>query len=274
MKLKEYPRSFIQALVLNLKSQYPLPLEDDVECIVSLTSIPSRLKTLHLTIKSLLLQNYKSKKIILWLNDELKETVPQKLLKLQCDNFEIIYRDQYSSHRKLVFALQEFDQKVIVTCDDDLMYESTWLESLMQDHLVFPKDIIANQCREITVASDGGLLPYRQWPTTDRVNCSALNLLPIGYGGVLYPPGVLHPDVINDLLYMRLAPKADDLWFKAMGLLQGTRVRRSSDPGKKPLPIIGAKGSSLAQTNILQDGNRIQWQAICDHYQIKTDCSE
>jgi hypothetical protein len=144
----------------------------------------------------------------------------------------------------------------------------------VQDHLRFPQDIIAHECREIMVGSENQLLPYKKWPTTERADYTALNLLPIGYGGVLYPPDVLHSDVVDEALYMRLAPKADDLWFKAMGLLKRVAVRRSSDPGEKPLPIIGAKGSSLATTNILQDGNRIQWQAICDYYQIKPDCSE
>ena len=153
------------------------------------------------------------------------------------------------------------------------MYDATWLGRLMFDHKRFPSAVIAHECREITLGMDQKLLPYQQWPTIKKTDYSHVNLLPIGYGGVLYPAGALFTDVTQRDLYMALAPKADDLWFKAMSFLKGTSVRRSSNPGKKPMPIIGAKGSSLAKTNILQDGNRIQWQAICDHYQIKLDNS-
>ena len=133
--------------------------------------------------------------------------------------------------------------------------------------------MIAHQCRAITVSNDE-LLSYDKWPTIKDKNVSCANFLPIGYGGVLYPVGALHIDVTDASKYMMLAPKADDLWFKAMSFINKTQVRRSSNPGEKPLPIIGAKGSSLATTNISQDGNRIQWQAICDYYQINLDCSE
>lgn len=283
MKIKEYPRSIIRALYL--KSQGLSKLNklgrqlasangelQRTPCLVSLTSIPQRLEYIHLTIRSLLCQNDVSARIVLWLNHELRELLPRSLTKLQSERFEIIFKNQFSSHRKLVFSLDEFKQSVIVTCDDDLMYDSTWLSRLVRDHERFPNDIIAHECREISIDARGELLPYQLWPTSIAKDYSSPNLLPVGYGGVLYPPRALHGDVTNQELYMRLAPKADDLWFKAMSFLNGTSVRRSSNPGKKPVPIIGAKGSSLAKTNILQDGNRIQWEAICEHYDLAPDC--
>ena len=49
-----------------------------IPVIVSLTSIPSRLGTLHLVIRSLLVQDKLPKKILLWLNKELKNKLPPK----------------------------------------------------------------------------------------------------------------------------------------------------------------------------------------------------
>lgn len=274
MKLKEYPQALFRAWLLRLNSaKAPLKRDNSIPCIVSLTSIPSRLRTIDLVIRSLLMQDRPPEKIILWLNSSLEGVLPKKLIDLQSDYFEIRFRDQTCSHRKLVFSLQELKEKVVVTCDDDLMYDKTWLGRLYKDHLLYPNDVIAHQCRAITVL-DEKLLSYYQWPTIKDKNVSGANFLPIGYGGVLYPVAALHSDVTDASKYMMLAPKADDLWFKAMSFINKTQVRRSSNPGEKPLPIIGAKGSSLAKTNISQDGNRIQWQAICDYYQIKPDCSE
>ena len=274
MKLKEYPESLLRAWSLRLSSpKKSLCRNNQIPCIVSLTSISSRLQNIDLVIRSLLVQDHPAEKIILWLNSSLEGMLPKKLIDLQSDFFEIRYRDQTCPHRKLVFSLQELTDKIIVTCDDDIMYNKTWLGRLYKDHLLYPNDVIAHECRAITVLNQA-VLSYHQWPTITDKNVSEPNFLPIGYGGVLYPAGVLHSDVTDASKYMALAPKADDLWFKAMSFINNVQVRRSSDPGAKPLPIIGAKGSSLATTNIAQDGNRIQWQAICDYYQIKPDCSE
>lgn len=201
------------------------------------------------------------------MNHDLARTMPNNLLSLEGDIFEIRYRQQHCSHRKLIFALQEFPQDVIVTCDDDVMYDKIWLELLYKESLGYPNEIIAYNCREISYGV-GGVLPYRQWPYTKERGRTSKMFLPIGCYGVLYPVDSLHPDVINQKLYLKLAPKADDLWFKAMSLLQGVAVRRASQICKYPIPIIGAKGNSLAKSNIANDGNRLQWEAICNHYKI------
>ena len=90
--------------------------------------------------------------------------------------------------------------------------------------------------------------------------------MPIGYGGVLYPPHTLFHEVQNRDLFLRLTPRADDLWFKAMSYLAGTQTRRSSQPGQKPIPILGSQKISLQKTNVKKDGNFVQWLALSEHY--------
>jgi len=268
LKLKEYGPSWLRAR--HLKS---LPVEelgravdDPLPVVVTLTSIPSRLQTLHLTIRSLLAQQRKPEKIILWLNYDLRDHLPDALTRLVGDIFEIRFEGLSCSHRKLIFALDAFPDRVLVTCDDDLMYPPDWLERLYSDHDAFPLDILAHECRRITRDAHGVLLPYRDWPTVSEPGISGPDVLAIGYGGVLYPPGCLAPEATDSPLFLRLAPKADDLWFKAMALRKGTVVRRTSRPGPKPLPIIGSQKVSLLKSNVRGDGNRSQWQALCDHF--------
>ncbi|MDQ2077153.1 glycosyltransferase family A protein [Marinimicrobium sp. ABcell2] len=267
MKLKEYPSSLFNACLLqplspvrlNSIEGMPLPV------IVSLTSIPSRLATVHLTIRSLLAQTHKPEKVVLWLNDRLRGQIPDSLARLEGGVFQIRFAGLDCSHRKLVHARAAFPGRLIVTCDDDLMYGKSWLVRLYRDHLRHPQSVIAHECRSI--ALDGGaLLPYKQWPVETRQGVSDQRLLPIGYGGVLYPPGGLHEDVDNPELFLKLAPRADDLWFKAMSYLAGTTTRRSSDPGSKPIPIVRSQRDSLQKSNVKQDANRVQWQSICEYY--------
>lgn len=272
MKLKELPVSLWTAWKLKHLTISKLKnFQPSVPVIISLTSIPSRLGTLHLVIRSLLNQTQQAEKILLWLHEDLKQTIPTKLHELKCEKFEIHFVNQHCSHRKLVHALEQFPTKTIVTCDDDLMYNTSWLERLYNDHQRHPNRVIAHECREIAYSPQGALLNYSEWKTQTQPGVSSPWMMPIGYGGVLYPPNTLHKDTTNADLYLKLAPRADDLWFKAMSHLKGTITQRSSNPGQKPIPIAGSQKVSLKHTNVRENGNYQQWKAICDHYQIQTN---
>lgn len=270
MKLKEFPGSIWRAWQLNRisirslhnKSATSLPV------IVSFTSIPSRFDVIHLTVRSILAGTHKPDKIVLWLNELLKSSVPESLLKIVGEKFEIRYVEGNLPHRKLIHSLQAFPDKILVTCDDDMMYDSSWLNLLYQDHINHPLDIIANECRGINYDETGNLRPYYFWYKENKENVSYDSLLPLGFGGVLYPPKCLHDDVFQADLYLKLAPKADDLWFKAMAILRGTAARHASQVVAKPTPIFNSQSVSLKATNVKQDGNRLQWEAIANHYRL------
>ncbi|MCW8354565.1 hypothetical protein N5P32_00995, partial [Marinomonas pontica] len=233
MKLKEYIPAMKAAYKLKRISLQTLKAKTDkcLPIIVTLTSIPSRLGIIDLTIRSLLNQTNKPQKILLWLNEDLRHQIPKKLTELEGDIFEIRYQKELTcSHRKLIYSLLEFPETTLVTCDDDLIYSQSWLESLHKEHQQHPNSVIANECRMISYDTDGELLPYKQWKMQKDTNIADQKLLPIGYGGVLYPAHSLHTDATNQELFLTLTPKADDLWFKMMSFLQGTEVRRASTP--------------------------------------------
>jgi hypothetical protein len=272
LKLKEYIPAMMAAYKLK-----KIPLEtlkaknsNTIPVIVTLTSIPSRLNIIHLTIRSILNQPIKPEKILLWLHKDLKNSIPKSLSELEGDVFQIRYQDDLtSSHRKLIYSLQEFPDTTLITCDDDLIYSPEWLMSLYNEHQQHPTSVIANECRLVSYDTDGELLPYKQWKMQKDSDIADKRLLPIGYGGVLYPPHSLHIDATNQELFLKLAPKADDLWFRMMSYLNGTEVRRPKQPSPKPTPIAGSQKVSLKKTNVRQDGNRSQWKALCEHYEVK-----
>lgn len=270
MKLKELPLSIRTARQL---SRISIPTKATTEkpvipVIVSLTSIPSRLKKLHLVIRSLLNQSYLPEGIVLWLNDELKEQIPKDLQQLEGDFFQIRYSPLTCSHRKLIHSLEAFPEATIVTCDDDVMYRQDWLEKLYVCHLQYPEDIIANQCRVIRYDDEGNTQPYKTWTIKDPSEEEHEFLLPIGCGGVLYPPGSLLAQATDQSLFLELTPKADDLWFKAMSYLKGTHSRRATIRSEKPVPIAGTQKISLKKENIDQDKNRTQWQQLHQHFHL------
>ena len=270
MKVKVFLKSFTRMIKLyftSVKKSGNGVKESDADVIISLTTIPYRLPKLHFVIRSLLNQTVSFNKIILWINEDLEFKVPNSLNKLQSDRFEIKFSKSNSSHRKLVETLKIYPNKNIVTCDDVLMYPNDWLERLLMEHDKHPEAIVAHMCRTFTFDKNG-LMPYRKW-RSEVLGESSDRTLAIGYGGVFYPPYSLHDDVLNESLYMKLAPKADDLWFKAMALKKGTSVFKSAQPNPQPTPIIFTQKYSLKKENIGKDANREQWMNISDYYGMK-----
>lgn len=270
MKIKEFPRSLFKMVSL---LRIPVDrlgcdaFEVKQDVIISLTSIKYRLPTLNLVIRSLLHQTVSFKKIILWINEDLSSDVPESLKKLQSNRFEIRFSKSNSSHRKLVETLKIYPEEYIVTCDDDVMYPRDWLERLLAEHKINPKAVVAHMCRTFRF-DENGLMPYRKWHS-ENLGKSSDGTLALGWGGVLYPPNSLHEDVLNESLYMKLAPKADDLWFKAMAFKKGTPVFKSRLPDPEPIPIMFTQKYSLKKINIDDDGNREQWTNIAEYYDIE-----
>ena len=270
MKVKEIPNSIYNTLKLIFKSAVNLKKTDnkvEIPVIISLTSIESRLRTLHITVRSLLNQEVKPKKIVLWLNNNLKVNVPTSLKKLEGELFEICYSELTCSHRKLVHSLVKFPDEIIVTCDDDFIYQKDWMKKLYEEHLINPEKIIANQTRYISFNEQRNLLPYKQWRYNKDKPYNEKLILPIGAGGVLYPINSLANMVTNQNLFLKLTPKADDLWFKAMGLLNNTKSILSSK-AELPIPLMGTQFESLKKHNVEEDKNRTQWQALMDYFEL------
>ena len=271
MKLKEIPISIWQSLRLQTLSHKRLneTHKPKAKVVVSLTTIPSRLATLHLVIRSLLVQSVRPMKIVLWVQEGLSESLPKSLTKLQGYNFKIRYTKGSASHRKLVHSLEAFPETPIVSCDDDLIYPKNWLENLLNEAQMNPEAIVANQTRYIQYESDGAVKSYKDW-TYPKDNFNPMRVIAIGAGGVYYPVGALDPLVTEESLYMSLAPRADDLWFKAMSLLKDTPTLQTKQPTKTPTPIIGSQKIALKKTNIGQDKNKTQWEALVAHFNFKT----
>lgn len=268
MKLKEFPLSFYETLRLKFKTVPSLlnRQSSQVPVVVSLTTIPSRLKKVSFTIRSILDGNVLPKKIVLWLPHKIKSAVPKALTQLEGDIFSIHFTHLTCSHKKLVGTLKLYPEAVIVTCDDDFMYRKRWIEALYGEHLKHPKSILANHIRMITYDANGQLKTYKKWHYDAYRHQDSPLLMSIGAKGVLYPPNVLDAQVFNEKLFLKLTPKADDLWFKAMALLKHTPYRLSEDFVKEPIPIAGTQAISLKKDNVEKDLNSVQWNALVDYF--------
>ena len=200
---------------------------DDKDLIISLTSFPERMYEIHYTLYSLLTQSVKPGQVILWLAREqfpnLEKDIPQKVLKLQENGLKIEWTENTYSYKKLIPALEKYPNNVIVTSDDDIFYEKDWLKKLLNGYKDNKNCIVCHRAHKIKLTK-GGIAPYKKWKK--KINGSKpsyLNFL-TGAGGVLYPPSIFYKDVLNKQIFEELAPKADDVWFWAMAVMNNTKI--------------------------------------------------
>lgn len=245
-------------------------ISDKSGLIVSITSYPKRFNVVHLTLESLLNQTMKPEKVIIWLSkDEASdEVLPKKILKLKKRGLSIEYVEgNIRSYKKLIYSLQRFGDKAIVTVDDDTIYPRDFLEKIYKTHLENKNDIIAYRCTYMKKTSEKELAPYLMWKEV-KMKESSFNLFPTGAGGILYPPKCLDNKVFDTELFMKICPTADDVWFKAMGMLNGRKIRMVGGESKEFPSIKSAQKDSLWKINVDKDKNDEQLKKVFDYFDL------
>lgn len=243
--------------------------------IISLTSYGRRVsKILPYTIISLLRQTYKPDMVILWLDSDNwnDDNLPKKLVKLKQYGLTIKYCKDIKSYKKLIPALEMFPDDIIVTCDDDVFYRKDMLERLMNEYEKDPTRIYAHRAHKLKFSEKGELLPYNDWE--NQISGVAGNFVfPTGIAGCLYKRSLLYQDICREDLFVKLAPKADDVWFYFMGLLQHTSRYVLPYQGDICIPLDGFyqyfhKDASLAASNRKESQNDIQIRNVMEYYSI------
>ncbi|WP_197284587.1 glycosyltransferase [Piscinibacter sakaiensis] len=238
--------------------------------VVSLTSYPRRIGTTAVTVRSILNQDVRPDELILWLSpDQFPggiKSLPDDLQTLQKQGLDIRWCEDNRSYKKLIPALKEYPDAVLVTADDDVDYHSTWLLELLVGHLLRPKDVIAHRGHRVCRGADGGLLPYRQWLKEVPGSLPSFENFATGCGGILYPPGSLHPDVGDSTLFNEICPHGDDIWFWGMTLRNGTRVSLLYETDFRLCTVPGTEESSLWIQNVRQGGNDRMIQALLQRF--------
>ncbi len=199
--------------------------------IVTLTTIRSRLNTLRYTLPSLLDQTIRPSKIVInisregYLLDEGIERLPPWLGRLTNNELSINWVTNTGPYRKLIPVLKEAtSDDLIITCDDDVIYGERWLEYLVREAEVHPNAIICGMARQPVKNVLKRQQSYVRWPLAEAGE-EGFDLVPIGVSGIAYRRHLIDADFAQNIDSLAIAPRQDDLWFKAATLLVGTPVR-------------------------------------------------
>lgn len=235
--------------------------------IVSLTSYPGRINVVERTIDSILRQSLKPDCVILWLAEsqfsKKEKSLPKSLRHLLKHGLQIRWCEDIRSYKKLIPALREFPDDIIVTTDDDVIYDENWLEKLYTSFLKHPDEIHCHHAFDYVYDEIQGLgFPSIIKNEGVLEKCS----MAIGIGGILYPPHLLYGDVCKTDIFSSLAPTNDDFWFWAMAKLNGLNIRLVSGHIDNIVCIEGTQGEGLWESeNSKGEGSR-QFKNIIERY--------
>lgn len=247
--------------------------EGEEKYVVSLTTHGRRIFTVFQAIESIFLQTVKAHHVVLYLSKDefLGKELPKTLMRQQKRGLEIRYVKDIKAYTKLIPALQDFPNDTIITIDDDYMYPFDMIDRLTQCHHRNPDAVCCCHSRMLNISKGKDKLYSASTIYYPEEDTKSNILLAEGFGGVLYPHHSLHEDVFEEKLFSRLSPYADDLWYKAMELKQGTpvvQIARNSSWIHSLCSEQSVQDEGLVNINIGQNKNDSQFKALFDHFDL------
>ena len=197
---------------------------------ISLTSIFKNQHILLQTLQSIMKQTRLPDKIFLYLSEESyilddgfkdKKITNQYLVKFINDNsiIDIKWVKNTGPYRKLLPLLKDkWDEDcIIITIDDDTIYETHLIEHLVND---FYKEECVIGYRGYTPLFD----KFENFDYTKNGKLKHLSLynFTTGKGGILYKPQFFHKTknlIFDEKIYLDTCPTGDDIWFYIVRIL-------------------------------------------------------
>lgn len=227
--------------------------------IVSLTSFPARINYVYLAIKSLMLQSYKPDRIILWLAEEqfADKKLPENLVALEKFGLEIYWIEHnLYGHKKYFFPImQQKENELVITYDDDLIYAPNSIEKLINTHKKYPGCIVCNRTQTLKYDENGNVVNPGRWDTISNIGLKkpSFKLAPSTGGGCLYPYGAISTDLLNVNDIKQIALRGDDMWIMFVATQCETPIIKTCKYHKTFSVIANSQEQQLSTGNIINN---------------------
>ena len=240
------------------------------EVVVSLTSYGRRINSVCYAIESIMQQVKKANRIILWLGEkDFYGNIPCTLKSQMARGLEIRKTRDIRSYTKIIPALLEFPQSVIITIDDDIMYDFDIIGNMIDSYLKKTKAISACRCHVIRYNSNHHMKPYNKWFWNTFDNNHNYNNFFTGVGGVLYPPGCFDTEIFNENIFGDICRTADDVWLNAMARKSNVEIQKvptKSSMGEDYIELYDVQDMGLRNGNVQRHENDIQIHRVWEKY--------
>ena len=231
--------------------------------IVSFTSYPPRIDSVHKVVESLYRQTMPADEIVLYLSlDEFPEAAAGLPVELKSligqGGFRVAWvHGNLKSHKKYYYALQEYKGAVVITVDDDKIYAQTMIADLINSYKRFPDAVSARRVRVILKMVET-LEPYSKWEKEkyleEYIDVPRMDLCAIGAGGICYPPTLVNENWLDEEILVKSAGEHDDLWLKYNEIISNIPVVYTK-PLQEDITIDNSQTCRLAANNLYGSGN-------------------
>ena len=248
--------------------------ERDTKIVISLTTFPPRFKHIGIVIKSILYQDVKPDKIVIYLDKDTTYADLTEEMKL-FEQYGVEYRFHnetwLKAHSKYLFAMQDFPEAIVVTTDDDVILPRNWLRTLLDSYEKYPKAVSARRVHLMTY-DENGFNPYNHWKDQWRKEKKPSHLLfATGVGGVLYPPKCLDKEVFNQDRIKEVSLDNDDIWLKCWEVLSGTPVVWAANNEVDLADTEGSKADALSASNVNESRNDTIMKRVLENLNLSTN---
>lgn len=236
--------------------------------IVSLTTYPKRIGLLEPVLESIYAQTRKADEVVLWLAEEQfpgrEADLPENLRNLvSAGKLTVRWCDDLKPHKKYFYALQEYENDLVVTVDDDLLYPRDMLDALYRSYLQYPDAVSTLRAHLVMLNEDQRIMPYGKWiqETDYCIYEPSMQLMATGGAGVLYPPHLLRKEFFNADVIRDKCLWADDLWLKIMEVMSGVPVVVAR-PHEQLQYLPDSQEEALHRLNVGQNQNDVQLEQV------------
>lgn len=172
--------------------------EDVIESLAVVISMYATFEQIEYVfdcIQSLLNQTYRAEKILLCLDEKefMGKELPEQLSCLLYNNpsVEVIWINNGKGilNRYLQARKRYFNNPVIIV-NSDVEYSSNLVETLVRSYLKHPDCISCTRAELMMFRKKGEMRTYKRWIHNYKIlkDIPSYQLMPVGLGGVLYPP--------------------------------------------------------------------------------------
>lgn len=197
-------------------------IQRGTKIVVSLSAEENSFEKLESTLYSLFNQKILPDKIVLWISNEYElSDLPYSVTKFVKNGLDIRFVKDKGSYTKIIYALQEFKNCIIVTADENICYPKKWLSKLYLSYISNPQDIHVHSAAHIT-SMKSVLSDYKLFAGIERAD---YNYFPISSGGVLYPPNCFVREIFREDIYNKKANVSWEVWSWVIALISDRKIR-------------------------------------------------
>ncbi|SEM83614.1 hypothetical protein E3O25_05090 [Cryobacterium sp. TMT1-3] len=228
--------------------------------VVNLTSYGHRIDLVFYALETIAAGRIRPRRLILWLDDAATlANPPATLRRLQRRGLEIRSCPNFGPHKKQYPYALTGPTLPLVAADDDVLYPRRWLAELLEAAAQHPLDVTGQRAHTITFEGDR-VAPYARWVAA-RGTTFSFRTLCTGVSGIYYPLGLLQALRAEGDHFLRVAPRADDLWVYAVAVRHGIRAGQVGEQQAEYPAIPGSQRGTLYRQNVTEGGNDAQFAA-------------